>query len=37
MMHDTVLLLWEFVHHFAGHSSPKELFGDNTTELLTMQ
>jgi hypothetical protein len=36
MMIDTVLLVLDFVHP-GGHSSPKEVFGDKATELLTMQ
>jgi hypothetical protein len=37
MMIDTVFLLLDFVHP-GGHSSPKEVLGDNkATELLTMQ
>jgi hypothetical protein len=37
MMIDTVLLLLDFVHPGGQHSSPKEVFGDKATELLTMQ
>ena len=37
MMHASVLFLLDFVHPGGHDNSPKEVFGDTTTELLTMQ